>query len=217
MLLETLPVGPFQANCYVLGDEQSKKGIVIDPGAEFTKIWDRISKHNLHVEKVILTHAHGDHIGAVSELLEKTQAELLLHQEDYSMLTNPLKNDSANYGFPVSVNGEAKFITEGEVVECGDIKLKVIHTPGHTPGGICLLGDKILFTGDTLFYGSIGRTDFPGSSLQKLLHSLGDKILPLDDDVKIYPGHGPSSTLGWEKQYNPFLQPSFLYQYRARG
>ncbi len=217
MLLETLPVGPFQANCYILGEATGKNGIVVDPGAEFDKIWDRISKHQLLIEKVVLTHAHGDHIGALSELLDQTKVELLLHQDDYPMLTDSRKNGSADYGYPVSVNYPAKFLNEGDLIECGDVKLKVFHTPGHTPGGICLLADKLLFTGDTLFYGSIGRTDFPYSSLQKLLASISDKLMPLGDEIKIYPGHGPSSTLGWEKQYNPFLQSSFLYQYRARA
>ena len=216
MILESLAVGPFQANCYIVGDSESHLALVIDPGAEIEKIWDEVSRHSLQVKSIVLTHAHGDHIGAVSELLERTGAELVLHQDDYPLLIDPGKNGSANYGYPISINGPTRFVKEGEIVECGQIKLKVIHSPGHTPGGICLLGDKLLFTGDTLFYGSIGRTDFSYSSLQQLLQSIGDKLLLLEDDIKIYPGHGPASTLGWEKEYNPFLQPSFLYQYRAR-
>ena len=216
MILETLALGPFQANCYLVGDSESHQALVIDPGAEIEKIWDKVSRHNLQVEQIVLTHAHGDHLGAVSELLERTAAELLLHKDDHPLLVDPGQNGSANYGYPISINSPVHFLDEGDLVECGQIKLKVLHTPGHTPGGICLYGDRLLFTGDTLFYGSIGRTDFSYSSLQQILQSIGDKLLSLEDDIKIYPGHGPSSTLGWEKQYNPFLQPSFLYQYRAR-
>lgn len=216
MILETLAVGPFQANCYIVGDSESHQALVIDPGAEFDKIWDKVARHSLQVKKIVLTHAHGDHIGAVSELLEKTAAELLLHKNDHPMLVDSNKNGSANYGYPISINGPVHFLEEGDLMECGQIRLKVLHTPGHTPGGICLLDDKALFTGDTLFYGSIGRTDFSYSSLQQLLQSIWDKLLLLEDDIKIYPGHGPASTLGREKEYNPFLQPSFLYQYRAR-
>lgn len=215
MLLETLAVGPFQANCYVLGDNVSRQAMVIDPGAEFDRVWDRITKLNLKVGKIVLTHAHGDHIGAVSELKERTGAELLLHKDDYPLLTDPRQNGSQNYGIPIAVKEASGFLKEDGEISCDSIRLKVIHTPGHTPGGICLLGEKVLLTGDTLFNGSIGRTDFSYSSLEKLLHALETKILPLDDETKIYPGHGPASKLGWERRYNPFLQKSFLSQYRS--
>ena len=215
MILETLAVGPFQSNCYIVGDSNTKQSLVIDPGAEFERIWDKIVKLNLNVEKIVLTHAHGDHIGAVRELVEKTKPQLLLHQDDYPLLINPKQNLSDVYGFPISVQTAARFLKENDQVVCGDIALRVIHTPGHTPGGICLIGEKILFSGDTLFHGSIGRTDFNYSSLEKLLEAIEHKILNLEDDTKIYPGHGPASTLGWERNNNPVLRKSFLSQYRA--
>ena len=214
MILESLAVGPFQANCYILGEENSRKCLVIDPGAEFDRIWSKISYLGLEVEKIVLAHAHGDHIGAVRELVEKTGVKVWLHKEDYPLLADPKKNLSGNFGFPISVNDAAHFVEEGQEVSCGEIKLKVIHTPGHTPGGICLFGDDILFSGDSLFYGSIGRTDFHYSSLETLLDSLGSKILSLSDHTKVYPGHGPATTIGRERHNNPFLQSSFLYQYK---
>lgn len=214
MILESLAVGPFQANCYILGDTHTQQALVIDPGAEFERIWDKMVKLNLNVENIVLTHAHGDHIGAVRELVEKTKAELLLHPDDYPLLINPKQNLSDIYGLPISVKTATRFLKENDQVICGDIALRVIHTPGHTPGGICLLGEKILFSGDTLFHGSIGRTDFNYSSLERLLEALENKILILEDDIKIYPGHGPASSLGWEREYNPFLREGFLSQYR---
>jgi hydroxyacylglutathione hydrolase len=213
MILETLAVGPFQANCYIVGDEESRQALVIDPGAEFERIREVLQSHKLKVDKIALTHAHGDHIGAVRELLVQTQAELHLHEADLPLLTSPKYNLSEAYGLPIAVKTATKFLTEGDRLTCGSISLRVIHTPGHTPGGICLYGNGILFTGDTLFNGSVGRTDFPYSSTETLMQSIATKILALNDDIKIYPGHGPASNLGWEKKYNPFLAKGYLSQF----
>jgi glyoxylase-like metal-dependent hydrolase (beta-lactamase superfamily II) len=216
MILETLAVGPFQANCYILGDETTRQALVLDPGADFEKIIDTLQSHQLKVDKIVLTHAHGDHIGAVRELMEQTQAELYLHEADLPLLTNPKYNLSEAYGLPIAVKTSTKFLLEGNEVTCGTVRMTVIHTPGHTPGGICLLGDGFLFTGDTLFNGSVGRTDFPYSSTEILMQSIVAKIMVLDDETKIYPGHGPASRLGWEKKYNPFLAKGFLFQFMIK-
>ena len=216
MILETLAVGPFQANCYILGDEESRQALVIDPGAEFDRIKATLQSLKLKVDKIVLTHAHGDHFGAVKELFEQTQAELYLHEADLPLLTNPKYNLSEAYGLPLAIKTDTKFMSEGDQLTCGSINLRVIHTPGHTPGGICLYGNGILFTGDTLFNGSVGRTDFPYSSTGALMQSIATKILALDDDIKIYPGHGPASRLGWEKKYNPFLAKGYLSQFAIK-
>lgn len=210
MILERIVVGPFEVNCYIFGDAKTKEVLVVDPGEDFPVIWGTIQKAEYKIKGIVLTHGHADHIGAVAELKNKTLAPIYIHPEDKEMLTDPKLNRSIYWGVAITAPPADRFLKEGEILKIGSLSLKVIHTPGHTPGGVCLEHDKILFSGDTLFAGSIGRTDFPGSSFQSLIDSIKKKLLILPDEVEIYPGHGPSSTIGEERVSNPFLQEELV-------
>jgi hydroxyacylglutathione hydrolase len=210
MMLEILTVGELETNCYILGDEKTKQGVVIDPGGDFEIIEAHLKKLKLEVKYIILTHGHVDHIGALSQLKKVTKAEILIHSKDSAMLYDPNQNLSIFSGDKIIGSKADRLLEEGHIIQCGEIKLEVLHTPGHTAGGISLLTNKMIFTGDALFCGSIGRTDFPGSSHQVLISSIKDKLLSKDDDFIIYPGHGPSSTIGQERRSNPFLSGDFL-------
>lgn len=209
-MLEILTVGALETNCYILGDEKTKQCVVVDPGGDFEIIEDHLEKLKLKVKYIILTHGHVDHIGALAQLKKATQAEILIHSKDSAMLYDPDQNLSFLSGDKIIATKADKLLEEGNIIQCGGIKLEVLHTPGHTPGSISLLTDMMIFTGDALFCGSIGRTDFPGSSYQKLIDSIKDKLLSKNDDFIIYPGHGPPSTIGEEKRSNPFLGGDFL-------
>jgi len=206
MILKKIAVGPMQANCYILGDELTHKAIVIDPGADTQKISAVLKKAGLIAEAVVNTHGHFDHIGADADF----NVPVYIHKKDADFLKDAQKNFSAWMGSPFRVNSlEVKILEDKDVLEAGGIKLTVIHTPGHTPGGICLLLKKhtpaIIFTGDTLFQGGIGRTDLPDASEEALLDSIRNKILSLPEDTIIYPGHGPESSIGIERRLNQFL------------
>ncbi len=206
MILETLVVGSLQTNCYVLGCPETREALVIDPGAEAGRIRTVLEKQGLQLKKLVLTHAHGDHIGACGELREATGAQVLVHREDAGLLTDPHRNLTAYLGSALTLPPADVLLSDGDVVEFGaGISLTVLHTPGHTQGSICLLGDDVLFSGDTLFAGAVGRTDFPGGSFQELTRSLVRRLLPLPDEIRVYPGHGPASTMGEEKRDNPYL------------
>ena len=205
MILKTLLVGPLETNCYILGDEKSKEAVVIDPGGDFEEIEKQLKKLKLKVKYIVLTHGHFDHTGALAQLKKATGAEVLIHAEDASMLSptgqaQPFFMESGKD--PCAADGTLK---EGDKIQFGENSLEVLHTPGHTPGGISLLIDKMIFVGDTLFCGSIGRTDLPGGSFQELIDSIKMKLLTKGDDYLIYPGHGPTTTIGEERKNNPFL------------
>jgi len=200
-----LVVGPIQANCYILGCERTKQAAVIDPGDEVDQILTALAKDGLRLVSIINTHGHFDHTGANKALKEATGAELLIHRADAPMIANQ-GSGAAAWGMNVENSPPAdRYIEEGDVITVGDISLKVLHTPGHSPGGISLVTDKIVFVGDTLFAGSIGRTDLPGGDYEGLLEGVRNKIFTLGDDVVVYPGHGPQTTVKQEKQYNPFF------------
>ncbi len=206
MKLLSLMVGEMGVNCYIPYCEETMKGVVIDPGDNGDKILRLTAKNDVQIKMILLTHGHFDHIGSVKEIKEQTEALVAIHSEDAEMLTNPSKNLSIFVG-QESIQSPADILIEdGRELQIGAMKLTAIHTPGHTPGGLCYLSDEILFTGDTLFEGSVGRTDFPSGSQQVLMQSIYDKLMVLDDDLKIYPGHGRVSTLGKERETNPFLQ-----------
>ena len=206
MLVRKLVVGDLQTNCYVLGDEKSKEGAVIDPGGDPEKIEKVIEKEKLNIKYIILTHGHADHIAALTELKKKTNALILIHPADSDMLVDPTYNLSIFTGQDLVCPKADKFLDDGDKVEVGGFELEVLHTPGHSPGGISLFTDKMIFTGDALFCGGIGRTDFPGASHTQLLNSIKEKILTKPDDTVVYSGHGPDTTIGEEKRNNPWIR-----------
>lgn len=206
MILQKLCVGELSTNCYILGDEKTNEGVVIDPGGDFDLIDENIEKLNLKIKYIILTHGHIDHIKALVPLKEKTKAKVLIHKEDLAILSNPIYNLSQFTGEDSSFSEPDLLLKDGDTIEFGKTKLLVLHTPGHTPGSISLYTDNLLFTGDTLFCEGVGRTDLPGSSQEKLLNSVKQKLFTKPDDTEVFPGHGPSTTIGWEKKNNPWIK-----------
>jgi hydroxyacylglutathione hydrolase len=206
MLVKKLVVGDLQTNCYILGDEKSKEGIVIDPGGDPEDIEEVIQKEGLKIKYIILTHGHADHIAALAELKKKTNALILIHPSDADMLIDSTYNLSIFTGQDLICPEADKFLDDGDKVEVGGFELEVLHTPGHSPGGISLFVDKIIFTGDALFCEGIGRSDLPGASHTQLLESIKNKILLKPDDTVVYPGHGPETTIGDEKRNNPWIR-----------
>lgn len=206
MFLKTLVVGAIETNCYLVACPETREAAVIDPGAEGQRILQAVAENGLRVKYIINTHGHGDHIAANGTVKEATGAEILIHQDDAVYLTDPKKSLLAFMGANKPEPPADRTLREGDVVEIGaTVRLEVIHTPGHTPGGICLKAGNVIFAGDTLFAGSVGRTDFPGGSYSKLISSIKEKLLRYQDDVEVYPGHGPGTTIGEERAYNPYL------------
>lgn len=204
MKVYSLPVGPMQANCYILECEETKNAIVIDPGGDGDFILDFINSKKLNPEFIINTHAHVDHIAANENLKLRTSALICIHKDDADMLVNPQKNLSFFINSPITSPPADKLLSDGDILKSGTINLQVIHTPGHSPGSICLLSQGCIFTGDLLFSGGIGRYDFPGSSYNLLIDSL-KKVINLDSNLIVYPGHGPTTTIGEERESNPFI------------
>ena len=207
MIHEILPVGPLQCNCSIIGDETTHEAMVIDPGDEIEDILALLRKHHLEVKQIVITHAHIDHVGGAMKLRAATGAPILLNQNDYALL-KMLDAQAAWIGVPAPGKVEIDHsITTGETVSAGSHSAQILHTPGHTEGSICLYfpAEKKLIAGDTLFAGSIGRTDLPGGSTQKIMRSLHDTVLTLPGDTIVIPGHGPSTTIGAERETNPFL------------
>ncbi|MDD2401182.1 MAG: MBL fold metallo-hydrolase [Clostridia bacterium] len=205
MEIVSLVVGMIQANCYLVYDKETLATLVIDPGAEGEKIQEEIEKRHLQVKYIVNTHGHNDHIAANQYLKEVTGAPLLIHEEDAKMLTDASLNLSAYMGRLIDRPVADRFLQEGDVLDIGNISFEIIHTPGHTCGGICLVGEGVCFSGDTLFKGAIGRTDLPGGSFEVLINSINNKLVKLDENIVVYPGHGSSTTIGEEKCSNPYL------------
>ncbi|MEE9495052.1 MAG: MBL fold metallo-hydrolase [Desulfobacterales bacterium] len=208
MIIKTLAVGPIMANCFILGCEETLEAAVIDPGDEADRILQALAESNLTTKLIINTHGHFDHVGANKRLKKVTGAPILIHPLDAPLL-NQLANSAAAWGMTAE-NSPApdRELQDGDEVTFGKVLLKVIHTPGHTPGGISLYTDSEVFVGDTLFAGSIGRTDFPGGSFETLQASIQQKLFALRDDLKVYPGHNQTTTIGVEKRTNPFVGES---------
>ncbi len=207
MIIKRLEVGGFMSNCYIVGCPKTNEGIVIDPGAEPEVIMAALEEENLTVKYIINTHGHIDHIGAVKEIREKTGAPVVMHKEDAPLFENPHENLSMFVGSQLTLDPPEKIVEEGDTITFGSgHALKVIHTPGHTRGGMSLHMNGKVFTGDTLFAASIGRSDLPGGNHRQLINAIKEKLFPLGDDTVVYPGHGPESSIGREKKVNPFLR-----------
>lgn len=198
MIIKTLIAGMYEENCYLIMDEGTKELAIIDPGGQPNLIEKEISRLDVKPKFILLTHGHMDHVGAVIELMNKLNIPFYISENEEQYM----KNDEFVFG---SLPKASKYLKEGDTVSLGNNIIKVIETAGHTAGGICFLVNDELFTGDTLFQGSIGRSDFPGGNGAQLIKNIKEKLLPLGDSVKVYPGHGPASTIGYEKRNNPFL------------
>ncbi len=209
MIIETFPVGLLQCNCTILGDEETRDAIIVDPGDDAEKILKALEKHSLKPKQIICTHTHIDHVGAIDELQQKLGVPAAIHKADL-MLFEKLDVQAQWSGLPTPKAGAIdSFIQDGDAVACCGIELGVLHTPGHTPGSTTfhLAGDRnILFTGDTLFMQSIGRTDLWGGSYEDIIRSIQRKLMTFDDETLVICGHGQPTTIGHERRYNPFLQ-----------
>lgn len=205
MIVNVLVVGPIGANCIILGCEKTRKAVVVDPGDEGDRILSALTRDKLTLEYIINTHGHFDHVGANRRLKEATGAQILIHDKDAPML-GYLKEMAMSFGMRMDNSPPAdRLLKDGDVITFGEQSLKVLHTPGHSPGGIALVAEDFVIAGDTLFQGSIGRTDLPGGDYNTLINSIKTKLLPLGDTMKVYTGHGPATLIGSEKRFNPFL------------
>lgn len=206
MILESICVGVFAVNCYILGDESTQEALIIDPGADYKRIKRLLDKKRLHPLFIVNTHGHIDHIGCDDSF----GIPIYIHQADMVLLKDAKLNLSESLSSSLVINSPIKTLQDNQDIYLDNqIQLRVIHTPGHTPGSISLLlirpEEKIIFTGDTLFCAGVGRTDFPGASSELLAESIKKRLLVFDDDMVIYPGHGPASSIGRERKNNPFL------------
>jgi hydroxyacylglutathione hydrolase len=211
MILETVVVGPLMVNCYILGCETTREGVVIDPGGDAAKILSAVADNDLTIKQIINTHGHFDHVGANQELMEAFGVGLSIHELDAPMLAHA-DITALRYGLKAENSPPpTAYLKDGESISFGRCSLKVLHTPGHTRGGCSLYGEGVVITGDTLFAESVGRTDFPGGSSATLLTSIREKLLSLPDATIVYPGHGPSTTIGHERLHNPYLNDSAVF------
>jgi len=209
VIIKKLEVGTFAANCYIVGSEATKEGIIIDPGDDAKSILKSVEDLELDIKLIVLTHSHIDHIGAVKEVNEATGAEIAIHTDEAKSL--PKQGRSLSTLFVVGLSYKVppspdRLLKDGDSIDIGDLQFLVLHTPGHSPGGICLFGHETVFSGDTLFNYGIGRTDLSGGSSSQIMNSIHTKLMVLPDNTIVYPGHGPDTTIGAERQGNPFLR-----------
>jgi hydroxyacylglutathione hydrolase len=208
LLIDTFPVGLLQCNCSVLADDRSREAVVIDPGDEAAAIIAALVRRDLKVVGILHTHAHIDHLGATAALVEKTGAPTYLHPED-EFLHRLLPQQAQLVGLPLpAMTSMDRALSDQQAIRFGEFSLGVMHTPGHSPGSVCLLvdGQELCFTGDTLFAGGVGRTDLWGGDFDALCRSISDRLYTLDGATKVIPGHGPSSTIDYERRTNPFVR-----------
>jgi hydroxyacylglutathione hydrolase len=211
VILEKLTVGPFQENCYIVGDEESGDGVVVDPGDEATRIALAVERTNLDISRIVLTHAHIDHIGAVEALKQEYGCPVLIHAEAEPMLRQA-PTQAMMMGLKFGKAPEADgYIEDEEVVEVGSVRLKALYTPGHAPGHLAFYAEEgLVLAGDALFAGSVGRVDLPGGSMEVLMQSIEERLMTLPEETVVHPGHGPETTIGHEKVSNPFLTGGLL-------
>ena len=210
MIIEVMPVGPVAANCLLLGCPETRQALIIDPGGDPDLILSRLDQHQLTIQGLLLTHAHFDHLLAIGDLKAKRGGTIMMHEGDRPLYEN-ITVQGQLYGFEVPpLPPIDRYVQDGEIVTWGQHQAKILHTPGHSPGGLCLYvkSENLLVTGDTLFAGSIGRTDLWGGSYDLLMTSIRSQLLPLPDATRVIPGHGDSTTLGEERRSNPFLMES---------
>ncbi|MGQ9631251.1 MAG: MBL fold metallo-hydrolase [bacterium] len=205
MIVKSLVVGLLGTNCFIVGCDGGGSGMVIDPGGDVSYITEAIDRLGLKIEYIVNTHGHSDHILGNDVIREVTGARVVIHEDDADMLGDPQRNLSYFTGAFVEASPADILVREGDVLRCGRLSFRVLHTPGHTPGSITLVGEGAAFTGDTLFAGSVGRTDLPGASYPDLIRSLREKLMALDESTVVYPGHGPQTTIGDEARTNPFV------------
>lgn len=206
MKVVRIPAGIYAANCYLVYSEKDREAIIIDPGGDADDIIAQIKSLELDIKYIILTHGHGDHIGGVKDIKEYIDVPVAIHKDDEYLLKDGDRNLSSHMAIGTIEELADILLDEGDEIHFGDLVAKIIHTPGHTLGGISINIEDGLFTGDTLFAGSIGRTDFPGGSFESIISSIKDKLFVYPDDTIVYPGHGPLSTIKGEKSSNPFLR-----------
>ncbi|MDP4145558.1 MAG: MBL fold metallo-hydrolase [Bacillota bacterium] len=218
MIIKVIPVGPLEVNCYVLMDEETKETLILDPGGDASKITKAVEDLNGQVKLILFTHGHIDHIGAAAELKSKYNVPIYINEKDDKLIAEGIVVYSSLYqdgaiDKNLFIDGNCAFgdkasnihVEDNQIIKLGSLEMKCLETPGHTPGGMCFIVDKYVFTGDTLFQSSIGRTDFPGGDFSTLISSIKDKLMPLQDDVTVFPGHGPKSSIGFERKNNPYL------------
>lgn len=209
IILERAVVGFAEANCYLLACARTLRGVIIDPGTDvrdqWTAIVDEALRQSLKIDRILNTHGHPDHFAGNDLLSRAFGAEVAIHEYDGLKLTDTVLNGSKMFGLEIRVSPADRLLKDGEAVQVGDITLSVLHTPGHSLGGAAFLGPGFVFTGDTLFAGSVGRTDLPGGSFEELERSIRTRLFPLGDQLRAYPGHGPATTLGRERATNPFV------------
>lgn len=206
LIIKRLVVGSLSANCYIVGNADTREGMVIDPGGNPEVILNAVTDSGFDVQTIVLTHGHSDHIAALYDIQDRTGADVVIHIEDADFLEG---RGSFSSMFGISYKTPEppdRLLREGDVIEMGSTRFTVVHTPGHTPGSICLLTENRIFTGDTLFYRGIGTTLMPGSSRRQLIDSIQTRLMVLPDDFKIHPGHGRETTIGAERKSNPFIR-----------
>ncbi len=210
MIVRPMPVGPLQANCFIVGCDETRKAAIVDPGGDADRLLSALKQENLELSVIVNTHGHFDHVGGNKAVKAATGAELMIHSQDAPMLAH-LTQAAAAWGMKTDASpAPDRILEDGDDIDFGNLQFKVIHTPGHSPGGICLHveAEKALFVGDTLFAGSIGRTDLPGGDYDTLIRSIQTKLFALPDETTVYNGHMQPTTIGQEKRYNPFCKIS---------